>query len=409
MKNTNNYDPDYPLQGHKLDITFDEVFSYTIQERENYIVKVLTQLAKLIEKNEMALKARTPFAKEMRDLRSLLRSPADKYLYTDEKTFKRDVLGKGSPGATHAYWSRKFMWRMATRSGDLTKTITTKDPKQIKKLIRIINPEDTGANMFRSQRKTVIQCLLGYMQMETGVGTAFPPFHAKFLAERFLPKTGNCLVIDPCAGWGGRLLGSLCVKRSDSVTYVGIDPEKRNKEAYEGIVRRLNLYMKSELPGKRLAKFYYKPFEDWISSITGKKYYSKADLVITSPPYFSAENYNTENKKQSANKYLNYAEWREHFYKKLVLGAFDLLKPGGIFVLNIANVASAPALEKDARSLAKEIGFINAGFYKMAMSVVPGTRNNLRHSVIVNGSIFKHEPVFCFQKPLASKCFPDIS
>ncbi len=193
MKNTNNYDPDYPLQGHKLDITFDEVFSYTIQERENYIVKVLTQLAKLIEKNEMALKARTPFAKEMRDLRSLLRSPADKYLYTDEKTFKRDVLGKGSPGATHAYWSRKFMWRMATRSGDLTKTITTKNPKLIKKLIRIINPEDTGANMFRSQRKSVIQCLLGYMQMETGVGTAFPPFYAKFLAERFLPKTGNCL------------------------------------------------------------------------------------------------------------------------------------------------------------------------------------------------------------------------
>lgn len=33
------------------------------------------------------------------------------------------------------------------------------------------------------------------------------------------------------------------------------------------------------------------------------------------------------------------------------------------------------------------------------MSIVPGTRTGIRHRVVVDGSVFKHEPVFVFQKP----------
>ena len=136
------------------------------------------------------------------------------------------------------------------------------------------------------------------------------------------------------------------------------------------MLRRLNIYLKKELSGKRTGRVFVAPFENWIHSKFAKKLAGRVDLVITSPPYFAAENYNTENTKQSANRYRTYERWRKNFYRVLIKGAYDLLKPGDTFVLNIANVASSNLLEKDARVLATEAGFSNGGFYKLAM----GTR-----------------------------------
>jgi tRNA1(Val) A37 N6-methylase TrmN6 len=231
-----------------------------------------------------------------------------------------------------------------------------------------------------------------------GVGTAFPPFHARFFAETFLPDDADCLVVDPCAGWGGRLLGIQSVSRSRHVHYVGVDPEKRLRETHAGIQRRIDNFLDRDIKGTRSSKVFYQPFEKWITTVSAAKMFSKVDLVFTSPPYFSAEIYNTGNKRQSANSYPDYDVWREKFYRALVQGAYDLLKPGGYFVLNIANVASAKYLERDARLLAKDVGFKNVGFYKLAMSVTPGTKNTVRHSIQVDKKLFKYEPCFCFQK-----------
>jgi hypothetical protein len=389
---------DYPLQGSSLDIPISEVLAFAPPRRLRYIKDLLKKFAVVIGKNEMALKHKVPFQKEMRDLRRLVRYPRDKYLFLDDLTFKRNVLGRGSPGGTHTLWSRKLMWQMATKQGDLPKMICNADQMLVRKLDRFLDGQNTTKAAFRSAKKTAIQNVLTYLQVETGVGTAFPPFHARFFAEKYLPTEGDCLVIDPCAGWGGRLLGSLCVNRTGLVKYVGVDPEKRNKEAYENLYARVTKYLSRELKGEREMEIFYRPFEDWVSSKTAKKFFGKADLILTSPPYFSAEVYNTENAKQSANRYKSYVQWREEFYRVLMQGAYDLLKPGGAFVLNIANVASSNLLERDARKLAREVGFKNGGFYKLAMSIVPGTRSNIRHRVVVDGKEFKHEPCFCFQK-----------
>jgi len=392
------YESDYPLQGTKLDIVLEDVLSFEEPQREQYIRDVLSAFSKEIKKNQMSLKKRVPFKGEMSDLRKVLRYPADSYLFTDENNYQRNVLGKGSPGATHTYWSRKVMWRMATQQGELTKLIDEQDDRIIRRLKQIFDPDNAGKEMFRRKEKSAILSILAYWQMDFGVGAAFPPFHAKFLADKFLPQKGRCLIVDPCAGWGGRLFGSLCVNRKAPVRYVGIDPEKRNKEAYEGLLRRINIYMEKEIKAKRYGQFYYRPFEDWILSAGARKLYGKADLVMTSPPYFSAELYNTDNKDQSANKFPTYEEWREGFYRVLVQGAYDLLKDGGMFVLNIADVASAEQLEKDARALTRDVGFKNGGFFKLAMSINPGNKKNPRHAVTVDGKMFKYEPVFCFQK-----------
>jgi len=393
---------DYPLQGTPLDVPLSTVLALSPQERTQYIRALLTALGREITKDRMALKRRVPFQKEMRDLRKLLYAPADQYLYTDDTTGKRNVLAKGSPGSTHTYWSRTQMWKMKTRRGDLADDILNKSPRLIRQLDKLLDRANQTTEGFRNYRTTTIQNVLFYLQTDKGSGTAFPPHHAKFFADRYLPKGDDGIVFDPCAGWGGRLLGSLCVNRTGHVHYYGVDPEKRNKDAYEGLTRRINVWLKRELTGKRSATIYYRPFEAFIKSQAAKKLFGRCDLVITSPPYFDAEIYNPQNAMQSGNNYVTYEQWRTRFYRPLMKGAFDLCKEGGVFVLNIANVPSAKSLEKDARLLAREVGFESEAFFKMALTISPGTRKSARkprHSVVVNGKLFKIEPCFVFRKP----------
>ena len=64
-------------------------------------------------------------------------------------------------------------------------------------------------------------------------------------------------------------------------------------------------------------------------------------------------------------------------------------------------MAEAPRLERDARKLAAEVGFVGAGFYKLAMSINPAHRKAkiARHVVTVRGKQFSTRPVFVFRKP----------
>lgn len=402
--------PDYALQGTKVDLPMTVVLGFTPSQRKRYINDLLSGLEKEVRADRLSLRNNVPFRKEMKDLRKIIYAPADKYLFVDDKNKKRNVLGKGSPGTTHAYWSQNQMWKMKTKGGDLTHQIKTKAPSLVRKLDKLFDPNNYSKKNFRTDRNAV-RAALAFMQFDIGSGTAFPPFHARFFADKFLPKDAEGIVVDPCAGWGGRLLGTLLVNRSHHVHYYGTDPEIRNKEAYEGLTRRVNVWLKKELLGTRDATIFYKPFEDWINTKKAISLRNKVDLVITSPPYFAAELYNTKNSLQSANRYPEYGTWREQFYRRLLSGAFELLKPNGRFVLNIADVAEAPRLEKDARKLAAEAGFVGDGFYKLAMSINPSQRKagTARHVVSVNGALFKHEPVFVFRKPVPNEARPRIS
>jgi hypothetical protein len=399
--------PDYALQGTELDLPIETVLGFTPKQRRKYINDVLDALAKKIRADKLSLRLNIPFKKEMRDLRKLLYASGDQYLFIDDKTKKRNVLGKGSPGTTHTYWSQNQMWKMKTKAGDLPRQIKTKAPALVRKLNKLLDPSYQSKEGFR-KNPNALRSVLAFMQFDTSSGTAFPPFHAKFFADKFLPKDSDGIIVDPCAGWGGRLLGSLLVNRKHHVHYYGIDPEIRNKHAYEALKRRVNVWLKKELPGPRDATIFYKPFEDWIKTKKAKSLRNKVDLAITSPPYFVAEQYNTKNKRQSASRYPEYVAWRENFYRKLLQGTFDLLKPNARFVLNIADVSQAPRLERDARKLAAEAGFVSDGFYKLSMAMAPAQRKagTARHVVSVDGNTFKHEPVFVFRKPFPNEVPP---
>lgn len=126
-------------------------------------------------------------------------------------------------------------------------------------------------------------------------------------------------VFDPCMGWGGRLLGTT----SNMWHYTGCDP---NVETFNNLQRMVNFIGISN----RVS----------IHNIGAEEFdYDKidpVDVVITSPPYFNLEVYNTE-ENQSYNKHTSYEAWRDNWYVPLIENCLSILKDDGISAWNVMN------------------------------------------------------------------------
>jgi len=396
-----NEPPTYTLEGTRFDIRTEAVSAMPPAARFQFIRAFLKALSGEISQDRMRLVSRYSCDAEMRDLRRMCRTPTGEYLRQDETRGTRDVLMFGAPGRSHLEHTAHVNWRMETSEGHLETQIKTGD----KRLVERINRYLTAANKhdFR-ERDEFLPGLFKYLKTHFALSGGFPPFHARLIAERFLPESGDCIVVDPCAGHGGRLLGVLSAKRSDGIRYIGTDPNRRNQPAYKTLAERVTKHLAPrDVKGKRSARVVPKPFEDWIETRDAKALYGRVDLVLTSPPYFSQEKYDPKSNRQSAARYVTYAEWRRRFLHPLIQGAARLLKPGGVFVLNIADVAQKGRvyrLEKNSVDHATlAAGLVLEDTLKLAMPVRPGGQKQaLRHEIRVDGNRWKYEPVFVLRK-----------
>lgn len=166
----------------------------------------------------------------------------------------------------------------------------------------------------------------------------FPAELAKELIEEFAPK-GN--ILDPCHGWGGRLVGALL---AGAKKYTGIDP---SPEAHAGVSKIKSAY----LPYCSDTTEEVTLIEDCYENCTFKE--ESFDFALTSPPYFDVEQYHGE--KQAHSQYPKYELWKDKFYKPLIHNTFKYLKQGGVFALQVGG-QSYPLIA-DGISIAKEIGF----------------------------------------------------
>ncbi len=121
----------------------------------------------------------------------------------------------------------------------------------------------------------------------------FKPIIAAAIYKHFLKDKINPIVIDPCAGFGGRLLGFKSIYPNG--TYIGIEPQK---ETYNNLLK-----LSSQLPGK--IKLYNCKLEDYKES-------KECDLAFTSIPYFDKEEYNNKFEYDSLEK------WKEEFIGSLL-------------------------------------------------------------------------------------------
>jgi hypothetical protein len=193
----------------------------------------------------------------------------------------------------------------------------------------------------------------------------FRPGVAKAVVDAFCASGG--VVLDPCAGYGGRAAGTLASGRS----YVGVDPHPNAGLAFKNLFEFVG--------ASDRASFHNLPFEDVnLGSL-------RADMVFTSPPYFSTERY-SDDACQSWIRYKTWDAWRVQFLTSLVQKAFDHLEPGCVFCLNLADTSKKKyPLVSSSIALASRVGF----HHEQTISMPLGRF----------GTSERSEPILVFRKP----------
>lgn len=120
----------------------------------------------------------------------------------------------------------------------------------------------------------------------------FKPLLAAAIYKHFLGDIKNPIVIDPCAGFGGRMLGFKSVYPNGE--YIGIEP---NIDTYNELVKLSKNFSSIQLHNCKL--------EDYVGN-------KDCDLTFTSIPYFDKETYSKNV------KYNNFKHWKSTFIENLM-------------------------------------------------------------------------------------------
>ena len=192
------------------------------------------------------------------------------------------------------------------------------------------------------------------------VVTIYRPLLTKIIVQYFKAKN----VLDPCIGWGGRMLGSLCL---DGVKYVGIEP---NTETFSNLNNILN---ELRIDSKRYT-LYNDKAENALQTIN-----EKFDLILTSPPYFNLEFYCDE--KTQSHMYGTYELWLENFLEPVIKQCLDKLNSNGVSCWSIKNFKTDKKynLLDDVISIHNKYGFKineNVQFY-VGNPIRPGSKHKL--------------------------------
>lgn len=169
----------------------------------------------------------------------------------------------------------------------------------------------------------------------------FPADLARSLCEEFMPKSGGKM-LDPCSGWGGRLVGFLA-SNIENATYTGIDASPLQVKG------DLLIYdtFKDVCEDSKRVNIVVSPFEKY------ELQPNTFNFALTSPPYFDTEQY--IGGEQSHENYSNYDAWRDGFYTALIEKVYTALIEKGVFCLQIGS-QRYPLLE-DGKRIAEGVGF----------------------------------------------------
>ena len=153
----------------------------------------------------------------------------------------------------------------------------------------------------------------------------FKPLLAKWLYERYVMR--GATVWDPCAGFGGRLLGAMAAGVGK---YIACEPNPRTAEELGLLVDSIGVTDKVSL--------HFLPLEHMLLDARS------VDLVFTSPPYVDKEHY-CNDADQSDVKYGSRQAWIDGFLTILIRKATDCLKPQGRLVLVVDASLTEPIIE----------------------------------------------------------------
>lgn len=209
----------------------------------------------------------------------------------------------------------------------------------------------------------------------------FQPLVAAAIYRRYGKPSGT-VVYDPCAGWGGRLVGAAAAGNVSH--YVACEPSSRT---HAGLLA-LSALVATRRPGLSVSVMRACAEESALPP-------SSVDVVLTSPPYFCLELYAGE-PSQSHLKFPEPSWWLESFLGRLVERSYAALRPGGAMLLNIANnkmlERGGCELEASTCAYAARAGFAHEATLRMLKPRAPGGARG-------EASGAASEPIFVFRKP----------
>ena len=150
----------------------------------------------------------------------------------------------------------------------------------------------------------------------------FRPLMAVEVYVKYKPS----VVLDPCAGWGGRAVGAAVC---GNIQYFGIDVNHSLKIPYQRMCAFLNSKINTENADDNNTQKINLMIAD-ATTFDYSQIEPKYDMVFTSPPYYFIEKY-SHNKAYNNSK----DEMDEQFYVPLFSNTYLHLLPGGCMALNV--------------------------------------------------------------------------
>ena len=192
-------------------------------------------------------------------------------------------------------------------------------------------------------------------------------------------------VLDPCCGWGGRMLGTLAAAKDTA--YVACEPDPNTFKGLKGILEDTAI----PLAVRSRARVLEKPAELGLSELLSLE---KFDLVLTSPPYFNLELYTAGD--QSTTVHNTWEDWTEKWLKPVILGCLACLKEGGVSCWSVKDFKSDKKylLAEVTKKIHKDAGWVLVKTVTMTGSGRPGGKR------IEEGKEKREseEETFCFKR-----------
>ena len=211
----------------------------------------------------------------------------------------------GNPFLYHFQFKNLIKWH---REGGDTIYDIYNDKDKWEKLIDSAKKRNRGG---RTAAGNVYECF----RINLGSVVMFKSTTAKYLYQKYNATS----VLDPTAGWGGRMLGAWAL----GIDYTGIDTNVNMKPAYDSMIEMLNSKTPAIFEEPKLQMLWQSALDVDFSTLD-------YDFVLTSPPYVNLEIYEHMEPWESDEKFY------KDFFIPLWQKCIDHIKPGGTVCFNIS-------------------------------------------------------------------------
>lgn len=223
------------------------------------------------------------------------------------------------------------------------------------------------------------------IMLTSGMGsvTKYRAITAKAIIQHFNAKR----VLDPCSGWGGRMLG--CLSASSDTFYYGCEPDPNTALGLFNILKDNAI----PLADRMRATIVEQPAE--IATELFINTMPLFDMVLTSPPYFNLELYTAG--EQSIINYPTWEVWCVKWLKKVILNCLASLKQDGVSCWSVKNFKTDKKypLADVTIKIHEEAGWSLIHTVKMTGSARPGGNRIDAGGAEVRKS---EEETFCFKR-----------